>query len=112
MHNELKNLTYNPKPLETFILRDPKTRIINKSDFKDRIVHHALCNTIGPIFDKSFIYDSYANRNGKGGVVAIKRFDEFHKISERIRSQTGNLDSKQIFFEWEEALKRYIKLNY
>jgi len=43
-------------------------------------------------------------------VIAMN--DEFHKISERIRSQTGNLDSKQIFFEWEEALKRYIKLNY
>ena len=87
LHNELKNLTYSPKPLETFILRDPKTRIINKSDFKDRIVHHALCNTIGPIFDKSFIYDSYANRNGKGGVVAIKRFDEF----KRRVSQNGRI---------------------
>ena len=42
LHYELKNQIYKPKPLKTFILRDPKTRKISKSDFRDRIVHHAL----------------------------------------------------------------------
>ncbi|MEK6918198.1 MAG: hypothetical protein AABW51_04585 [Nanoarchaeota archaeon] len=41
LYNELKNQTYKPKPLVNFILRDPKTRKISKSDFRDRIVHHA-----------------------------------------------------------------------
>src|SRR3989338_8997217 len=58
LQEELKNETYCPKPLKTFILRDPKTRKISKSDFRDRIVHHALVLVIEPIFDKSFIYDS------------------------------------------------------
>ena len=35
--------------------------------------------------------------------------DEFHKISERIAEQTGTLDSKKIFFHWEDWLKRKIK---
>ena len=39
---ELITQTYTPQPLVTFILRDPKTRKINKSAFRDRIVHHAL----------------------------------------------------------------------
>ena len=30
LHYELKYGTYKPKPLKTFILRDPKTRVINK----------------------------------------------------------------------------------
>jgi hypothetical protein len=38
--------------------------------------------------------------------------DEFHKISDRVKDELGYLDSKRIFFEWEEALKRYIKLHY
>ncbi|HLD11015.1 MAG TPA: ATPase, T2SS/T4P/T4SS family [Candidatus Nanoarchaeia archaeon] len=38
--------------------------------------------------------------------------DEFHRISEKIKEQTGALDSKKIFFDWEESLKRYIKRNY
>lgn len=71
--------TYTPKPLKTFILRDPKTRKISKADFRDRIIHHAICNIIEPTFDKTFIHDSYANRINKGTLNAIKRFEYFKK---------------------------------
>ncbi|MBU0757565.1 MAG: helix-turn-helix domain-containing protein [Nanoarchaeota archaeon] len=77
LRTELLFHTYKPRPLETFILRDPKTRKISKSDFRDRVIHHALCNIIEPLFDKKFIYDSYANRLGKGSINAIKRFEHF-----------------------------------
>ncbi len=74
---ELLSNTYKPKPLRTFIIRDPKVRKIRKSYFIDRIVHHAICNILEPIFEKRFIYDSFANRKGKGSLNAIKRFDRF-----------------------------------
>lgn len=77
LKEELKNLTYQPKPLKTFIIRDPKTRVISASDFRDRVVHHALCNVIEPIFDKTFIYDCYANRKKKGALAALQRFNNF-----------------------------------
>ena len=35
--------------------------------------------------------------------------DEFHKISDTIRMEVGFLDSKRIFFDWNEWLKRTIK---
>jgi len=35
--------------------------------------------------------------------------DEFHKISDMVKGEVGNLDSKRIFFEWNEWLKRKIK---
>jgi len=38
--------------------------------------------------------------------------DIFHKIMDRVKEETGFLDNSKIFFEWEEALKRYIKINY
>ena len=79
LQNELTFLYYEPKHLETFILRDPKTRKISKSEFRDRIVHHAICNVIEPIFEKQFIYDSYANRKNKGVLKAIQRFEEFKR---------------------------------
>ena len=88
LHDELKNQTYNPKPLKTFILRDPKTRKISKSDFRDRIMHHALVNVIEPIFERTFIHDNCANRIGKGNLFAIKRFEKFQ------RKATKNLSSK------------------
>jgi len=85
---ELSNHAYAPSPLKTFILRDPKTRKISKSAFRDRVVHHAICNVIEPIFDKTFIYDSYANRKGKGTIKAIERFDCFKKKASKNGTRT------------------------
>lgn len=79
LRSELLLHCYSPKPLVNFIIHDPKTRKISKSDFRDRVVHHALCNIIEPIFEKSFIYDSYANRVGKGTLKALQRFDFFKR---------------------------------
>lgn len=39
----------------------------------------------------------------------IKANDEFHLLSDKIKEETGTLDSKKIFFEWNEWLKREIK---
>lgn len=82
LNEELTLQTYKPQQLKIFILRDPKTRKISKSDFRDRIVHHALCNIIEPIFDKTFICDNCASRKEKGNLYAIQRFYQFlRKIS-------------------------------
>lgn len=96
LHEELKSETYQPRPLKTFILRDPKTRKISKSAFRDRIVHHALCNVIEPIFDKAFIHDSCANRKGKGNLFALKRFDEFKRKVSRNGKLNGWFNDNQI----------------
>jgi RNA-directed DNA polymerase len=88
LHEELKTKTYKPKQLEIFVLRDPKTRVISKADFRDRIVHHALCNVIEPILDKTFINDSCANRRGKGSLFALKRFEIFQgKVTNNFTSR-------------------------
>jgi len=79
LQTELLLHSYQPKPLETFILRDPKTRTISKSHFRDRVIHHALCNIINGTFERGFIYDSYANRIGKGSFKAIERFESFSR---------------------------------
>jgi len=102
LEDELKREIYKPKPLINFILRDPKTRKISKSDFRDRIVHHAIFNILEPIFDRTFIYDSCANRKGKGVLFAIKRFDIFkRKVTKNFTSPAFCLkaDIKHYFEE-------------
>lgn len=79
LKKELESFTYKPSQLTKFIIRDPKTRVIRKSNFGDRIVHHAIVNVLEPIYEKIFIYDSYANRIDKGTIAAVKRFDEFKR---------------------------------
>ena len=96
LYEELKNQTYKPKPMEVFVLRDPKTRKISKSDFRDRIVHHGLCNIIEPIFDKGFIYDNCANRKGKGNLFAINRFYSFMQKVSRNGKTKGWFNQNQI----------------
>ncbi len=39
----------------------------------------------------------------------VKANDEFHRISEQVREQTGALDSEKIFFEWSEWLRSAAK---
>jgi type IV secretory pathway ATPase VirB11/archaellum biosynthesis ATPase len=36
--------------------------------------------------------------------------DQFHKISERVKDSKGVLDSKRIFFEWNDWLKKKVKM--
>jgi RNA-directed DNA polymerase len=40
--------------------------LISAAPFQDRVAHHALCNVIEPIFERSFSNASFANRIGKG----------------------------------------------
>jgi retron-type reverse transcriptase len=101
LHKELKNQAYRPKPLQCFILHDPKTRKISKSDFRDRIVHHALCNIIESIFERTFIYDSCANRKGKGTLFAISRFDRFkRRVSRNGRVLTNGFNDSNYVSGW------------
>ncbi len=83
LKKELETMAYQPRPLKKFVIRDPKTRVIRKSSFRDRIIHHALVNVIEPIYERIFIFDSYANRMGKGTSAALKRFDIFKRKANR-----------------------------
>src|SRR3989338_10582009 len=58
LRTELLFHCYRPKSLEIFIIQDPKTRKISKSAFRDRVIHHAICNILEPIYEQVFIYDS------------------------------------------------------
>ena len=96
LQKDLIDQTYYPKPLENFILCDPKTRKISKADFRDRVVHHAICNVIEHLFDETFIYDNSANRKGKGNLFAIKRFYSFVRKVSRNGRLNGWFDDNQI----------------
>ncbi len=74
---ELAGKTYIPGKYREFTIYERKPRKISAAPFRDRVVHHALCNIIEPIFEKTFIFDSYACRAGKGTHKAVKRFTEF-----------------------------------
>lgn len=77
LQHELRKQTYRTGEYRHFIIFEPKERKISALPFRDRIVHHAICNIIEPIFEKCFIYDSYACREGKGTHAGANRIQKF-----------------------------------
>lgn len=81
---ELQTQTYRPGPYRTFEIVEPKRRTISAAPYRDRVVHHALCNVIAPVFERTFIRDSYANRTGFGTHRALRRFTGFLRSSKYV----------------------------
>jgi retron-type reverse transcriptase len=72
---ELKTKSYNHSNYSSFYITDPKLRHIHKACVKDRLVHHAIYRILYPIFDKTFIPDSYSCRVKKGTHKAVDQLD-------------------------------------
>ncbi len=81
LQEELRSKTYRPGAYRTFEIKEPKVRLISAAPYRDRVIHHALCQVIVPIFERSVIHDSYANRNGFGTHRALRRFTQFLRSS-------------------------------
>jgi len=77
LQKELLCGVYRPGSYVNFHIHEPKQRKISAAPFRDRVVHHALCNLIEPRFERQFIADSYANRKHKGTHRAVNRLQIF-----------------------------------
>ena len=73
LQSELTERSYQPGGYVHFMIHDPKRRLVSAAPFRDRVIHHALCNVIEPLFERTFIADSYANRVGLGTHRAVDR---------------------------------------
>lgn len=73
----LQAQTWQPGPYRSRMVQEPKARMISAAPFADRVVHQALCAVIGPIFERGFIDDSFANRKGKGTHRAVARYEHY-----------------------------------
>ncbi len=84
IEEKLMNFKFEFSGYKTFKIQEPKERLISCAPFKDRVVHHAICNVLEPIIDKTIIYDSYACRKGKGLHYAIQRAFKFYQKNEYV----------------------------
>ncbi len=93
LQERLEAGTYAAGAYRTFVVREWKRRIISAAPFEDRIVHHALCRVIEPIWESRFIHDSYACRVGKGTLAALNRAQHFARGNRYVLS----LDVREFF---------------
>ncbi len=50
LHHELTAETWQPGGFRSFTVHEPKRRKTSAAPFSDRVIHHALCNIIEPIY--------------------------------------------------------------
>jgi len=84
LQKELKEKTWEPGQYRDFLcVTEVKRRLINAPAFRDRIVHHAIAKVVRPLFERKYIFDSYATIKNKGTHKAVYRVQEFLKRAAR-----------------------------
>src|SRR3989344_8132478 len=84
LYRDLKNGTYKHGPYEGFWIHDPKLRRIHKATVRDRVLHHAIFSVLNPIFELTFIPNSFSCRVGKGTHKGMK------KVADMLRAVSQN----------------------
>lgn len=79
LQRELRENSYQPGGYREKWIERPKRRMISAAPFRDRVVHHAVCNVVMPLFERKMIHDLYSNRAGKGTHAAIHRCQEYSR---------------------------------
>ena len=68
--------------------------VLLRAKIKEKLVEAAIKSKNPLLMESDFVVESN---------------DVFHRVSESVREETGGLDNKRIFLEWDEWLKRSVK---
>ena len=77
LQRELVSGSYQPKPYRHKEIYEPKKRSILAPAFIDRIVQHSIHRELSPFYERFFIPNSFACREGKGihkAMIAVKKY--------------------------------------
>lgn len=100
LYRKIKSGIYKHSNYVSFFICDPKLRNIHKAEVTDRVLHHSIVRHIEPLFEKSFIFDSYSSRDYKGTHRAIKRLKKFCLTLTKNKTKTAwalKCDIKKFF---------------
>jgi len=105
LHTELQAGTYRPQPYYAFMVYEPKPRRIYAPAFRDLVVQHAIYRVVYPLFNRTFIDQSFACRRGKGTHAAADYAQAALQASPRDRV-TLKLDIRKFFSRIDRAVLR------
>jgi len=100
MQNHLIYQSYAVGEYRKVIIRIPKKRIIMILPFRDRVLQWAVYRIINPLFERSFIKDSYGCVKEKGNLRAARRIQYWMKLLGRQNREVYilSLDIRKYFF--------------
>lgn len=112
LYCDLNSGTYKHGNYRKFTVTDNKTREISVASMRDRVLHRLFYDYLVDIFDKTFIFDAWSCRKGKGLIGAIDRVQMYIKKYANgfvwrsdIRKFFDNVDHDILF----QLLKRRIR---
>jgi len=74
LHRMLREDRYRPDPCRLRVVHDPKTRLIAAPSIRDRVLHRALLDDIGPTYERGFIHHSFGACSGRGPHRAVLQY--------------------------------------
>ena len=78
LEQTLINETYHFNALKSFVVYEPKERVIHHPPFyPDKILHHCVMNVVQPLFMKKMTADTYGSLKGRGVAMAV---DKIHRV--------------------------------
>lgn len=105
LHDSLMDGSYQPQPLRRFEVFEPKRRIIHAPHFRDLVVQHAIYLVVYPIFNNTFIDQSFACRKGGG---THKASDYTQKAMRKYSGDlySAKLDIRKFFYRIDRDILR------
>ncbi len=88
LYRDLKNESYKHGAYKGFWIRDPKVRHIHKATVRDRVLHHAIFKVLNPVFEPTFISNSFSCRIGKGTHKGVETLSTLLRKASRNNTQT------------------------
>ena len=78
IYNSLKNKTYTPSAYRTFMIFEPKPRLVMSQSVFDKIVNHFIANYyLLPYLENELMDLNVATRCGKGSASAMKLMKKY-----------------------------------
>lgn len=66
LHCELVGESYRPRPLSSFMVYEPKPRLIEAPAYRDLVVQHSFYEQLMPFLERKFLRNNFACRIGMG----------------------------------------------
>ena len=104
LYAELRDHTYKVGRSVCFITGTSVKREVFAAHFRDRVVHHLLYNYTAPIFECTFIADSYSCREGMGTLYGVRRFEHhLRSCSNNSHLLCAEIGYKGVFYAHRQA---------
>jgi RNA-directed DNA polymerase len=95
LYSDLNSGRYRHGGYRHFVVSDNKKRQVAVSSLRDRVVHRLVYEYLVKMYDRTFIYDVWSNRKGKGLLGAVYRSQI--KIYKYRNSHIWRADIKKFF---------------